>query len=219
MHLIDLSQTIEPGMVLFSESAPQPRIAPWMSHSQAAASGTYESCSCELTEVQFVTSLGTYMDSPYHFNPNGGSIESLTLEQTVLPGIVIDCTDAGPRQPIEPDVLAGRDIGGKAVLFHTGWDRFWGQAEYRNFPFISRSTAEALRDGGAKLAGVDFLVIDDTTDPTRPVHVTLLHNDILIIENLTNLGALPMEGFVLHAAPVRIAGAAAFPVRAYGVVS
>lgn len=218
MKLIDLTQTIEPGMVLFSDSAPQPRIEPLMSHAQAATSGTYEDCSCELTEVQFVTSMGTYMDSPYHFNPSGGAIHTLTLEQTVLPGIVIDCTDVDPRQPIEPDVLAGRDIAGKAVLFHTGWDRFWGEEEYRNFPFLTRSTAEALRDGGAKLAGVDFLVIDDTTDPTRPVHVTLLHSDILIIENLTNLGALPTGGFTLHAAPVKVAGAAAFPVRAYGVV-
>lgn len=218
MKLIDLSHRLEPGMVLFSQAAPQPRISPWMSHEEAAASGTYDGCTCELTEVQFVTSMGTYMDSPYHFNPKGGAIDTLTLEQTVLPGIVIDCTDIEASQPIEPARLEGHDIDGKAVLFHTGWDRFWGQEAYRTFPFVSGATANALRDRGAKLAGVDFLVIDDTTDPTRPVHVTLLHNDILIIENLTNLGALPKEGFVLHAAPVKMAGAAAFPVRAYGVV-
>ena len=47
----------------------------------------------------------------------------------------------------------------------------------------------------------------------------LLHSDILIVENLTNLGNLPSEGFIFHAAPVKIAGAAAFPVRAYAVIS
>jgi arylformamidase len=87
-----------------------------------------------------------------------------------------------------------------------------------NFPYLTGETAVALRDRGAKLAGVDFLVIDDTTNPRRPVHVTLLHSDILIVENLTNLGALATTGFTFHAAPVKVAGAAAFPVRAYAVI-
>jgi len=86
------------------------------------------------------------------------------------------------------------------------------------FPYLTRDTAEALRDGGAKLAGVDCLVIDDTRDPKRPVHVTLLKHDILIVENLTNLQGLPNTGFTFHAVPVKIAGAAAFPVRAYADV-
>ena len=43
-------------------------------------------------------------------------------------------------------------------------------------------------------------------------------SDILIVENLTNLAALPARGFTFHAAPVKVAGAAAFPVRAYAVV-
>jgi kynurenine formamidase len=77
MQLIDLSQIIAPGMLLFSAKAPQPRIGTWMSHAQAAASGNYEGCTCEITEVQFVTSLGTYMDSPYHFNPAGVTIDRL----------------------------------------------------------------------------------------------------------------------------------------------
>ena len=219
MRLIDLSHPLETDMVLFSEAAPQARIEPWLSHEQAGLSGNYQGCSCELTEVQFVTSMSTYMDSPYHFNPQGGAIETLTLEQTVLPGIVIECTHIGSSEPILPDVLSGIDFTGKAVLFHTGWDRYWGTEAYRTFPFVSRETAIALRDGGAKLAGVDFLVIDDTTDPTRPVHVTLLHSNILIVENLTNLGALPAEGFTFHAPPVKVTGAAAFPVRAYAVAS
>ncbi len=217
MQLIDLSHTIEPGMPLFGPSAPQPEITAWMSHEQAAAGGHYEGCTCEISEVQMLTSIGTYMDSPYHFNPAGVSIEALTLEQLVLPGVVVDCTGVSARQPIGPAVLDGIDVAGKAVLFNTGWSRYWGQSEYFEFPFLTGETAAALRDRGAKLAGVDFLVIDDTTNPRRPVHVTLLHANILIVENLTNLSALPAEGFTFHAAPVKVKGAAAFPVRAYGV--
>ncbi len=218
MKLIDLSQTIAPGMPLFSPKAPQPTVSAWMSHAQAAASGNYEGCSCEISQVQFVTSLGTYMDSPYHFDPNGASIERLALEQLVLPGVVVNCTDARARDPIGPDRLDSIDVEGKAVLFNTGWSLFWGQSAYYDFPFLTGETAAALRDRGARLAAVDFLVIDDTTNPRRPVHVTLLHGNILIVENLTNLGALPASGFVFHAVPVKVAGAAAFPVRAYAVI-
>ncbi len=48
-----------------------------------------------------------------------------------------------------------------------------------------------LIESGAKLAGVDFLVVDDSQDPTRPAHSNLLKNNIIIAENLTNLASLP----------------------------
>lgn len=218
MKLIDLSQTISSDMPLFSPSAPQPSITPWLSHAQSAKSGRYEGCTCEITEVHFLTSIGTYLDSPYHFHPNGDSIESLRLEQLILPGIVIDCTHVQQHEAIGPDVLDGIDVANKAVLFRTDWDRYWGEPEYVEFPFLVEETAITLSDRDAKLAGVDFLVIDDTTNPLRPVHVTLLGNNILIVENLTNLSALPPTGFTFHAAPVKVARAAAFPIRAYATV-
>lgn len=218
MRLIDLSQTLSPDMPAYYPGWPSPSVAAWMTHAQAAASGRYQDCSCELTEVRFITSLGTYMDSPYHFNPQGETIEALSLEQLVLPGVVVDCTRFGARAPIGADVLNGIDIAGKAVLFHTGWSRYWGQPQYRDYPFLTGGVAAALRDRGAKLAGVDYLAIDDLQDPRRPVHVTLLHAAILIVENLTQLALLPEDGFSFHAAPAKVAGAAAFPVRAYAVV-
>lgn len=218
MKIIDLSQTIDSQMPLFSSNAPKPAIRPWQSHAQSAASGDYKDCTCEISEVQFVTSIGTYLDSPYHFDPGGLAIDEISLDQVVLPGIVIDCTDVMAREPVSPDRLAGKDITGKAVLFKTGWSQYWGQMAYYDFPFISEETGGALLAGGAKLAGVDCLVIDDTNNPRRPVHTTLLKNNILIVENLSNLEELPDSDFIFHAAPVKFRGAAAFPVRAYATL-
>jgi arylformamidase len=218
MRLVDLSHVIEPGMPLFSSNAPAPEIAAWLSHEQAAASARYEDCSCEITQVNFITSLGTYLDSPFHFHPEKASIESLELDQLVLEGLVVDCTQCSVRSAIRPGVLKGLDYRGKAVLFHSGWSRFWGRDEYFAHPYLTKETADALVDGGAKLAGVDWLVIDDTANPRRPVHVTLLGNDVLIVENLTGLEALPENGFTFFAVPVKVRGAAAFPVRAYASV-
>lgn len=219
--LIDLSHTLQPDMPTFktkSGTLPPPQISPWMSHAQAAASGNYEDCSCEITQMQFITSCGTYLDSPYHFHPERATIDQLRLDQLVLPGIVVDCRGLQAYDSIEPHVLEGVDIAGKAVLFHTGWSQYWGQPEYHHYPYLTGATADALVKGGAKLAGVDYIAADDARNPRRPVHVTLLGHDILIVENLTNLAVLPTSGFTFHAVPIKVQGAAAFPIRAYAVL-
>ena len=217
MKFIDLSQTIEPGMQLYSRTAPQPVIEPLMSHADSAESGNYSGTTCEISKLSFISSIGTYIDSPYHFNPDGPSIEALDLSQVVLPGVVVDCTHMQSRQPIEADVLDGIDIAGKAVLFNTGWSQYWGDDRYFEYPFLSRSVSEVLLAGGAKLAGIDILVADDMTDPTRPAHTTLLNNNILIVENLTNLSTAPDGAFTFFAVPAKVAGATAFPVRAFAM--
>lgn len=217
MKLIDLSQTISPDMPRFSPRVPQPIVQPWMSHAESAASGRYEDCSCEVTEVKFVTSISTYIDSPYHFVPEGPAIHQLGLEQCVLPGVCIDCRPLHNEQQVDVKLLKGVDVEGKAVLLCTGWDIYWGTDRYAHYPFLGRDAAEYLRDSGAKLVGVDYLAIDSQGDPKRPVHTTLLRAGILIVENLTGLTQLIGTTFVFHAAPVKVQGAAAFPVRAYAV--
>jgi kynurenine formamidase len=219
MQLIDLSQTITPDMPLFSDSAPKPEIGAWMSHAEAAASGNYENCSCEITQVSFVSSLSTYLDAPYHYDPCGPTIDQMPLEACVLPGVCVDARPCQPRQLLSAELFDGVDVADKAVLVCTGWSAHWGQPLYNEYPFMGLEAGEYLRDAGAKLVGVDTLVIDDTQDPRRPMHVTLLHVGILIVENLTGLDALIGREFTFHAAPVKVVGAAAFPIRAYAVLA
>jgi arylformamidase len=70
------------------------------------------------------------------------------------------------------------------------------------------------------------LVIDSTQDPTRPAHTLLLRAGILIVENLAGLDCLVedqsaslWEAFTFVAVPVKVARAAAFPVRAFAISS
>ena len=218
IRLVDLSHLVESGMPRFSQAVPAPVIHPWKSHSETAASGVYEGCSCELTEVSMLTSLGTYLDSPFHFHPEMESIEDLDLERLVLPGRVLDCTGLGGGREIGPEILEGRDVAGKAVLLRTDWSRYWGEEEYFNYPFVGRELALALVRAKAALVGIDTMVMDSTADPTRPAHVNLLGAGVLIVENLTNLLRLPEDGFVFSAAPVKAKNAASFPVRAYAML-
>jgi kynurenine formamidase len=68
------------------------------------------------------------------------------------------------------------------------------------------------------LVGIDSLNVDDTNDPARRVHSTLLAEGIPICEHMTNLGALPSDGFRFSATPVRVRGLGTFPVRAVAVL-
>ena len=117
---------------------------------------------------------------------------------------------------VDADAFAGLDARGKAVLIHTGWDRFWRtDAYFADHPFLTEEAARILIEGGATFVGIDSYNIDDTRIRTRPVHTLLLGADIPIGEHLTNLGALPDRAFRFSAVPPKIHGMGTFPVRAY----
>ena len=225
MHtFLDLSHTIEPGMSRFPSFDP-PYIGAVWTHADAAAQSHYRETTCEVTEVRFVTSIGTYLDSPYHFDPDGADISQLDLSQLVLPGLALDLRHrAAPDTPLGADVLDGLDIEGKALLLCTGWSDYWGGDKYYQYPFVSRGMAKRLRELRPSLVGIDTLVIDSTQDPTRPAHTLLLRAGILIVENLAGLDSLVEDQsaslwgtFTFVAVPVKVARAAAFPVRAFAI--
>ena len=60
--------------------------------------------------------------------------------------------------------------------------------------------------------------MDSPADETRPAHTQLLARDILITENLCGLELLLNRSFLFVCAPVRVRGAAAFPVRAFALL-
>ena len=116
------------------------------------------------------------------------------------------------------NAFAGLDVSGKAVLVHTGWDRFWRTEPYfENHPFLTEAAARLLVDRGAVLVGIDSYNIDDTRTRSRPIHTTLLGADIPIVEHMTNLGALPDNNFRFCAVPPKVKGFGTFPVRAFAV--
>jgi kynurenine formamidase len=93
------------------------------------------------------------------------------------------------------------------VLFRS---RYWEPG-----PYISGESIDLLIRSRPILLGVDFWNVDDTGDPSRPVHTRLLASNVLIVEHLCNLSALPRNGFKFYAVPLRIVRGASFPVRAF----
>jgi kynurenine formamidase len=213
--LIDLSHTIEDGMITY-RGLPAPIVCDFLSR-EASRSHYAPGTEFHIGRIDMVANTGTYLDSPFHRFADGADVSALSLDQVAaLPLVVINVTHL-PSRAVTPEVLDDVDIMGCAVLFHTGWSRHWRtDAYFEGHPFLTEETAEALHEGGAELAGIDSLNIDDTDDGRRPVHTRLLGAGILIVEHLTNLYLLSAEhSYLFYAVPVRVRGLGTFPVRAF----
>ncbi len=216
-RFVDLSHTVEHGMVTYP-GLPGPVIGDHLSRADSVAryaAGT----TFQIGRVELIANTGTYVDAPFHRYEGGSDLADLDLASLAhLPAIV--CRVPAGVRAVGLDRFAGRDVTGRAVLVHTGWDRHWRTAAYgQGHPFLTRGAAELLRDRGAALVGIDSLNIDDTADGERPAHTVLLGAGIPVVEHLRGLEAVPDEGFRFYAVPVKLRGVGSFPVRAFGLLA
>lgn len=213
MKYIDLSHTIEDGLVTY-KGLPAPVICDYLSREESRkiyAPGT----EFQIAKIEMISNTGTYLDCPFHRYAHGKDLSQVRLEAfTDLEGIVIRA-DYRKSLAVATAFFEGRDLEGKAVLVHTGWDAFWNTSQYfENHPFLTAEAAQFLKEAGVKLVGIDSMNIDNTQIGSRPVHSTLLAAEILIVEHLCNLDQLPDEGFTFSAVPPKFKGVGTFPVRA-----
>jgi kynurenine formamidase len=129
-----------------------------------------------------------------------------------LPAVVVD----GDGR-FGPEAFEGLELAGTAVLMRSGWDRHWRTQRYGDpeHPFLDDAGAAHLVDAGAALVGIDSVNIDDTRGGARPAHTRLLAAGIPIVEHLTRLDRLPSTGARFTAVPIKAAGMATLPVRAF----
>ena len=216
-RLVDLSHEIEHGMVTYG-GLPAPTISDWLTR-DASTTRYAPGTTFQIGKIELLANTGTYIDAPFHRYPEGRDVAGYELDAVAnLEGIVVRAS--GPSRPIDATRFAGRELRGKAVLVHTGWDTHWRTDTYSagQHPFITRDAAEYLVKAGAALVGIDSLNIDDDKDGTRPTHTTLLGAGVAIVEHMTKLAALPDSGFHFFAVPPRVKGMGSFPVRAFAIV-
>ena len=222
---IDLSHYFEDGMPGFrmknedgSYTQYSAKIRPFMTHKQSLSKYNGKA-SFEITEITFQTSIGTYLDSPYHRHSDRRDISEIDLDEVILSGIIINVKGRKEIEPVGIEVIPEEiNLKGKAVLFNFGWDQYWGNEQYYSYPYISKNLINYLIDAGVKLVGVDTINVDYTGDMERPAHTLLLKNDILIVENLTGLERLYGKDFRFFAVPLKAKKVAAMPIRAFAEV-
>jgi kynurenine formamidase len=167
--------------------------------------------------------IGTHIDAPSHCFPEGILVDQ--IPPFIEPCVVINIT----HKSREFYQLSVRDLKTfesehgaipprSCVFIYTGWDRFWSHPEkYRNnlqFPSVSKDAAHYLLEKDILALGIDTLSPDTPTNEFY-VHALLLTHNIYIIENITNLRALPPIGGVAGCFPLKITSTEA-PVRLLG---
>lgn len=214
-RLIDLSHTIEAGMVTY-KGLPAPLICDHLSR-EASRANYDPGTEFQIGRIEMVGNTGTYLDSPFHRYADGEDLSEVGLDRVAaLPGIVVRVPDI---QAIDADRFENRDLVGKAVLVHTGWARHWRtDAYFEDHPFLTEAAATCLVEAGAALVGIDSHNIDDTRTRARPAHTRLLGAGIPICEHMRGLELLPDDGFRFTAAPPKVKTFGTFPVRAFAEI-
>ncbi|MEK7808279.1 MAG: cyclase family protein [Chloroflexota bacterium] len=214
--LLDLSHTVEHGMITY-KGLPAPIICDYLSREESRQHYA-EGVEFNIGKIEMVANTGTYIDSPFHRYAHGKDLSELPLTSLAdLEGVLVHVVDRKSRG-ITREAFKEVNVRGKAVLVHTEWSQHWRTDQYfEGHPFLTKDAAEYLTDQGVKIVGIDTYNIDDTTDGTRPVHSTLLGNEIPIVEHLTGLAQIPNRDFRFFAVPVKVKGFGTFPIRAFAI--
>ena len=212
MKIIDLTHTMSREMPVYPGTE-KPKFDP---------ANTYERDGFKETRISMFSHTGTHMDPPAHLFPGRTTLDAFDASQFVGRACVIDCTDLGAGGRITMNHIGrNRENADQAefILFHTGWDRYWGKEEYfGEYPYIDEEVAEYLMKG-KKGVGLDVIGLDPIWDENLTLHKKLLwENEMVIIENLTNLGALGHGLFTFCALPLKYENADGSPIRAIAIM-
>lgn len=193
----------------------------------------------------FNSHCGTHVDAPLHSGSQCAGVSARTISDIALgelyrPGMVLDVrpwAKGGEYITVTmlDDALAavGRPIAqGDAVLIRTGQERFtMDDPEYYNQPGMSAEATLHLTGQGATILGTDAVGWDlpfpvmnarfrETGDKQLlwDGHKAITRREAFIVQQLTNLAALPLSGFHVGFFPIKLARCSAAPARAVAFV-
>jgi len=214
MKLLDLTLTVSENIPTFPGS-PQPSFV----QDKNIKNDGYNS------ELLFLSShTGTHLDAPYHFQEKGEKIHEISLKRLVSSAILVKSRKKGDQPITKTDIQKfekkhGKIPSGSTVIFWTGWQKMIKNISYfiRN-PGLSTAAAKYLVSKKINLVGTDSPSIDLGKDKRFPVHHIFSKNNVLIVENLTNLEKIRSSKFHFVVLPLKLKGATGSPVRAIAFV-
>jgi len=213
MKVIDLTHTIESNMPVF----------PGTEKPKLEIANTIEKDGFKETLLTMFSHTGTHMDSPAHIFEDGATLDSYDVEYLTGRGVVIDCSAKKKGQTITmEDVMpySQKIADSDYVLFRTGWDKYWGDEKYYDlFPYIDINVVRYLVESHVRGIGLDVISLDPMADVNLSNHRLALGNNVLIIENLTNLDKIKNEDFLLCLMPLKYKNADGAPIRAIAMLS
>lgn len=200
-RIIDISRPLGPSTPVWAGDTPF--TLGWTSPPGASATA--------VSWFRLSPHIGTHVDAPLHFDPAGSDVAAVPLGVCVGPCEVVALP--GQARAIAPDDLPpGWRPATPRVLFATGsWPA--GSPVPAAFAALTPALVDSLADAGVVAIGVDSPSVDPAGSETFDAHHRCRARGVLIIEGLDLTGVAP-GSYTLVAAPLRIEGAEASPVRA-----
>ena len=187
------------------------------------------------------THLGTHVDAPLHYGSTcegkpARTITDIELQELYCDGLVLDLRDFNvePNKGITVSMLeealtnnGGEVTPGCAIMLRTGQEQYdMGDPEWFQYPGMTRESTLFLADLGAKILGTDGLgwdrpfavmrqIFKETQDRSQiwDGHFAGREREIFIIQQLSNLAALPANDFKVGFFPLKLARCSASPAR------
>jgi arylformamidase len=205
MQIYDISLTISPDSVVWPGD---PNVV------FERVGKIEEGANSNVTRVQMSVHTGTHVDSPFHFIPEGESVDKLSLKILTGRAYVLHLPDV---DLITAAVLERSEIPPRTrrLLFKTRNSDYWtNQASgfQTDFVAISADGAQFLVDRGVKLVGVDYLSVAPYKN-SRPTHEILLKAGTVIVEGL-DLSKVSQGRYTLYCLPSKLEGSDGAPTRA-----
>ncbi|RNB87716.1 cyclase family protein [Brevibacillus fluminis] len=161
------------------------------------------------------THTGTHVDTPLHFIADGKPIDQFDAGAYSGRCYVIDlshvkeCITKDDLIPYEKIVEAS-----EIVLFKTRNSQLLKLSAYqKDHVFLDHRGAEYLVGKGIKAVGIDYLSIEGFFETEGKTHLTLLTNNVLIIEGV-DLSEIQEGEYELICLPLKVKGAEGAPARA-----
>lgn len=173
-----------------------------------------EGANNNVSRLDMSVHAGTHVDAPYHFLPEGKTIEKLNLNLLIGRVYVLHLPDV---DLITAAVLDQAQLPPRTrrVLFKTRNSEYWARGENRfqtDFVGLSPDAATYLVQRGVKLVGVDYLSVAPYKK-SRPTHEVLLKAGVVIVEGL-DLSAVSQGRYTLFCLPIKLVGSDGAPARA-----
>ena len=138
MNMVDLTLEITSDMIIFP-GYPMPTFIKWSKFETQGYAA----------EVMFLsTHTGTHMDAPFHFNPNGPTIDQVEVYRYICNNTILIKIQKNSNQMITShDIIRNSKYEIKekdTVVFSTGWEKQIKEKDnyMKNNPGLSKDSAE-----------------------------------------------------------------------------
>ncbi len=188
MSFIDISKDVMTCEVFPGDPKPELRAVETI-----GTSGQYN-----LSEIKMCVHNGTHMDAPLHFLPNGNDICEFAPDVFIGPCTVVEVPEGMITGAFVEEYFPRN---AKRILIKSN-----GKAVFHE------SAASEMSHMGYILVGTDGMTVEPEGSDGR-THRMFMVDNIALLENL-DLSKVVSGDYFLVAAPIKIGGAEASPVRA-----